>query len=285
MSNAESLERLLEQLGFKKYEKMCLITLLKYKVLSAREAYKYSGVPQPKIYETMNDLKQKGLIDIDVSKKIKIYRIKPKYIINNYIERVISALYELGEESKDHVEELYGSEESEEISFIGVAGLNKVLEFMHSEIDTAEESIAMFFSPLHFNQEIIALLVEKSQKVNINLFFHIEEDIENLINQLPKKITIRKIKNSIIEPLEMLFKMIEKFMSKEKMNLQIFNILKEMGLNINELLGILIIDQKKSLFRIPLPIDIPMMILTTLPEIVQFHINGFHNIMENSEVV
>ncbi len=280
------LEELLDQLGFKRYEIQCLSTLLKYKFLNAREAYKYSGVPQPKIYETMNDLKEKGLIDIDVSKKIKIYRIKPKYIIMNYIESEVKKINELGKESKNLIDNLYGSEESEEISFIGVAGMEKVLEFMYSEIDAAEKSIYMFYSPSHFNQKIITLLKKKkSQNVDVKLFFHKEEDISSLKNQLSKNIEIKKMRNSISKPLQMLFTMVEKFLTKEQSNSEIFDVIKKIGSDISEIFGILLIDEKKSLFRIPLPIETPMVILSTLPEIVEFHLEGIRKIMENSEVV
>ncbi len=65
------LEKLLQDFGFTQYEAQTLTTLIRYKTLNAHEIHKYSGVPQPKIYETMVKLQQKGFIDIYPKKKRK----------------------------------------------------------------------------------------------------------------------------------------------------------------------------------------------------------------------
>ena len=81
----DHLDELLQELNFTQYEAQSFITLIKYKMLSAREIHKYSGVPQPKIYETMIRLQKRGLIDIIPKGKKKIYMIKPREVLQEYL--------------------------------------------------------------------------------------------------------------------------------------------------------------------------------------------------------
>ncbi|MEJ2276473.1 MAG: hypothetical protein P8Y70_01805 [Candidatus Lokiarchaeota archaeon] len=59
--------------------------------------------------------------------------------------------------------------------------------------------------------------------------------------------------------------------------------LKKIGDNIYNIFGFIIIDEKKSFFQIPLPIETPIAIISTLPDIVAFHLQGMKEILRITE--
>jgi hypothetical protein len=61
-----------------------------------------------------------------------------------------------------------------------------------------------------------------------------------------------------------------------------FKIVKDIALNLNDIFGIILIDDTKSFFKIPLPVKTPMAIISSLPELVEFHQNGINAILASS---
>jgi hypothetical protein len=61
--------------------------------------------------------------------------------------------------------------------------------------------------------------------------------------------------------------------------LQIF---KELAKNLKIIFGLREIDDKKSFFRIPLPIYLPIAMMTILPKIIEFHKRGMNEMLTST---
>jgi sugar-specific transcriptional regulator TrmB len=274
------LEKLLQNFGFTQYEAQTLNTLIRYKTLSAREIHKYSGVPQPKIYETMIKLQQKGLIDIYPKKKKKVYLIKPKEVIQERLLNYSRKIQDLGQKSIEIIDNIYDTEEAEDLPFIGIAGETVLQEYIYMLIDTAKETIISFLPLSHYDEKIISILNKRKNDIEIKLIFH-DKKIGELENQL-SGIDKYYLNAPAFDIIKNILENIENFLPKEQKQAYSFHILKEIAIHLEDLFGLMIIDWKKSFFKIPIPIQLPMAILSMLPQLIDFHNLGMKKILESS---
>lgn len=274
------LEKLLQELGFTQYEAQTLATLIRYKMLSAREIHKYSGVPQPKIYETMIKLQQKGFIDIYPRKKKKVYLVKPKEVIQEYLLKYSRKIQDLGQRSIEIIDNIYDTEEAEEIPFIGIAGESMLQEYLHMLIDTAKETVISFLPLNHYDEKIISILAKRKNEIDIKLIFH-DRNIGDLENQL-SGIDKYFLNAPTFDIIKTLVENIENFLPSEHTKGYSFQIVKDIAMQLGNIFGLMIIDWKKSFFKIPLPIPLPMAILSMLPQLTSFHNRGIKEILASS---
>ncbi len=279
----DKLTVLLKSLNFTQYEAQVLETLIKYHILSAHELHKYSGVPQPKIYETMVKLQQKSFIDIIPKGRKKFFMIKPREYIQEKLLNYTKNVYQIGKNCVRIIEKIYNSEEAEEIPFIGIAGREKIQEYLYMLIDTAKSSVISFFPISHFDDKIISILNQRKDKLNIKLVFQDESVIE-IQKQLPK-VEFRILKSPAFNIMKEVFGKIEGFLHPNQVKSYSFQILKNIVFNLEEIFGLIVIDNRKSFFKIPIPIDLPMAIFSTSPEIVQFHSTGIEEILASSVLI
>lgn len=295
----KKLDDLLQQLNFTQYEAQCLNALIQYHTLDASGMSETSQVPKPKIYETMNKLKQRKLIDIIQEGRKKIFRAKSKEII---MENLLEYARDIDHRSKDAItliEEKYGTKEATEVPFIGIAGFNQLQDYINSLIDTAANSITCFLNLDHFTKDIINTINRRSKEIEIKIIFQDSSDIQSLKEKIPNveiyqlnlpafdiaKILIKNLINKdsmkqiisqgLIEDISKIPKM------KDTHGIQIFNDIAE---NIETIFGIMLIDGKKSFFKVPIPVSTPMAIVSTLPEIIEFHLKGLESILNVSSL-
>ncbi|MFX0071052.1 MAG: TrmB family transcriptional regulator [Candidatus Hermodarchaeota archaeon] len=82
------LKEFLKSLKISTYEVNSYISLLPTKNLTAREISKESGVPSGRIYEVLEDLKEKGMIRIDDSRPKRYSPISPNLALHNLINHL-----------------------------------------------------------------------------------------------------------------------------------------------------------------------------------------------------
>lgn len=272
---------LLKRLNFTQYEAQTLESLIKYHVLSAHELHKYSGVPQPKIYETMVRLQQKGFIDIIPRGRKKLYMAKPREFIQEKLLTYTRDIEKSGNDCVKIIDTIYNSEEAEEIPFIGVAGTERIQEYLYMLIDTAKTSIISFFPISHFDDKIISILKERSVELEIKLVFQDEPIAMKIQNKLPN-VEVRILESPALNNIQNLFSKIGGLLKPDQRNSYTFQIIKDIVLKLEEIFGLIVIDDKKSFFKIPLPIDLPMAIFSMSQEVVQFHSKGIKEILASS---
>ncbi|MFX1303814.1 MAG: TrmB family transcriptional regulator [Promethearchaeota archaeon] len=270
----------LKRLNFTQYEAKTLETLIKYNILSAHELHKYSGVPQPKIYETMVRLHQKGFIDIIPRGRKKLFMVKPREYIQEKLLNYTKQIQDNGNKCVEIIDKIYQSEETEEIPFIGIAGRERIQEYLYMLIDTAKKSFYSFFPLSHFDDKIISVLNQRKDNLDIKLVFQ-DGSVINLQKQLPK-IEFRMLKSPAFNKVKNIFGNLEGFLHPEQRKSYSFQILKNIVLKLEEIFGLIVIDNRKSFFKIPIPIDLPMTIFSTSHELVQFHLKGMNEILASS---
>lgn len=277
----DNLTLLLQRLNFTQYEAQTLETLIKYHILSAHELHKYSGVPQPKIYETMVRLQQKSFIDIIPRGRKKLYMVKPREYIQEKLLDYTKEIQNQGNDCVKIIDKIYSSEEAEEIPFIGVAGTDKIQEYLYMLIDTAKDSIISFFPISHFDAKIISILSKRDDKVKIKLVFQDKPIAMEIQKKLPN-VEVRILESPALNNIQNFFGKIEDFLQPDQKNSYTFQIIKDIVFQLEEIFGLIVIDDRKSFFKIPIPIDLPMAIFSTFHEVVQFHSKGIKEILASS---
>ena len=278
--NMDRLEPLLKEFNFTKYEAQILDTLIRYIVLSVREIHKYSGVPQPKIYENLVLLQKKGLVDVIHRKKKKLFMIKPKEKIQEHLLKFSRHIQAIGNKSLEIIDEIYSTEEAEEIPFMGVAGLESIRDFIYMLIDTAKKSFVSFFPLNFFDIKILTLLMQKAEDINIKII--LLDDVSDVFIEEYKQLGLYRLNTPAFDVIKEIISKIEHFLPLEHGKAYSFQIIKDLALNIKEIFGLILVDDKKSFFKIPLPVKLPMAILSSLPELVEFHTNGLNAILASS---
>ncbi|MHA1412551.1 MAG: TrmB family transcriptional regulator [Promethearchaeota archaeon] len=279
----DKLDGLLKKLNFTQYEAKILDTLIRYNSLSARELQKYSGVPQPKIYETVVKLQERDLVSIIPKGRKKIFMIKPKEVVQEQILKYTRDVNETSKKTIEIIEKIYNSEEAEEVPFVGIAGKEVIQEYIYMLIDTAKESFISYIPINLYNKKIYSLLKKRKNEIDIK-FIVLQDDLKKLPEEV-KGIPIYKLETPVYDKFKMLSEGIEKFLKPEDKSSHVYLVIKAIILNLRELFGLILVDKKRSLFRIPVPIEIPLAIMATLPELIKFHVKGVEEILKHCEKV
>jgi sugar-specific transcriptional regulator TrmB len=84
----------LKSLGLTDYEAKAYITLIKYGSMSGVELAKKAGIPQPRIYDVMKKLEERGLISISEGRPARYHSENPelalKRLVDNLITNIVS---------------------------------------------------------------------------------------------------------------------------------------------------------------------------------------------------
>lgn len=85
----------LQDLGLTEYESKVYLALVQHGKLNAKDISTYSGVPQNRVYETVETLKSKGLCDIIPGSPKGFEAFEPEIAINNLINNKEDGLKKL----------------------------------------------------------------------------------------------------------------------------------------------------------------------------------------------
>ncbi len=127
----DNLVKALERLGLKGYESQAYIALLKLKEATASEIASSSGVPQPRIYDVLESLARRGLIEYSVERPRKYRALPPASAIPLLVKKHIRELSETGRIISEELNRLFNMEHEGKgpnlwISHNVEVGLNKV---------------------------------------------------------------------------------------------------------------------------------------------------------------
>ncbi|MBD3339187.1 MAG: hypothetical protein GF353_08755 [Candidatus Lokiarchaeota archaeon] len=233
-------------------------------------------------------MKEKGLLEIVREGNKKLYRILPKERIQNYFIDLKEKIENQVDKCLDIIEEIYNTEETGDIPFIGLMGFNSLQKYLYMLLDTAKENINMFIQVMHYNKSIVEVINSKESSVEIKLLFENQEDLDEIRNKI-KNGTFYVLKNPIFERFQFFLQNLDKIGPK-LLNIEIKNSFvlekfKILGEKLPKVFGLVVIDSKTSMFKIPMPIELDMAILSTKDEVVNFHINGMNELLAASQKV
>jgi sugar-specific transcriptional regulator TrmB len=135
MPTEDQAVKLLEELRLTQYEARCLVALSRVGTSSAKRISQLSDVPRSRVYDAVDGLHQRGLVDVQQSEPRK-YRAVPKDELLETLRRehrsTITAL-------DTALEQLQTAEELEERGAWAIADHENVTHRMTSLIDDADE--------------------------------------------------------------------------------------------------------------------------------------------------
>jgi len=94
-----SLIQKLQSSGLTEYESKIFLALVNHGTLSAREISKFSGVPKNRVYDSVEDLKKRGMINVILGKVKKFQSVAPEKAITNLFNFQLSELENKKEEA------------------------------------------------------------------------------------------------------------------------------------------------------------------------------------------
>ncbi len=170
----DDIQRVMQSLGFTKYEIAIMIVLYKNGSLKADEIAKLSNVPLTRTYDALENLKRKKFITISLG--------RPRFYIPEPPEIAVNALLEL--EQNKH-KELFDNFSNQATTFLNMA---QDL-FKRHNTHIIPESLMTQFSTLKEAEEFTHKLINSAENT-IDIFTHvfnwfssIEEDIQNAIDR------------------------------------------------------------------------------------------------------
>jgi len=165
------------KLGLKEYEAKVYVTLLLYGPLTSTKLARVSKVPHPRIYDVIESLEEKGLIEISNTKPRKYKAIDPRISLMNFVGKQYYELLKCANQLIEIVSEFkladYG--EGVWISKGATAVDNLVREVVSSARN--ELLIAVYAD---FLKKYMDLLKEKSKDVSICLVLLGSEEFSEL---------------------------------------------------------------------------------------------------------
>ena len=115
----------------------------------------------------------------------------------------------------------------------------------------------------------------------IDLIFFKEEDAKEMKNR-NAEISTHFLQAPVLEFVEKIIDTMDVLLKPEQKKGRIYQNIKSLISNLHEMFGLMIVDEQKSLYRIPLPISLPMATISTHPEIVNYHLIEMKEILEAS---
>ena len=150
-------EELLEALGFTEYEAKCFVAATRVGTGTAKEVSEVADVPRARVYDCMDSLAERGLVDVQEANPKKYRAVRP--------ETAVATLQRAFETRFDRLNELLPelhatARESEDDDVWVIEGGADVAERMVALIEDADESVVVAIGAEGLlSEELLAALV------------------------------------------------------------------------------------------------------------------------------
>jgi len=236
---------LLEEFGLSKYEINALLTILSKGESYARELATETEIPFGRIYDVMNSLQEKGLVEIQRSRPMKFISKDPKTIISNLITKKESELDRLKTDAvtlEQEITRIYKRISEEKL-------------FWRTEV--GHESVNLFYDKLGEAKTEMLMYIDFYSMLMYSSSKSIQKSIQIMINaiQLFSKMVKKQVKiqlllgtSNIQEVEEKVFLPIAPFLRQ----------LEEIKIRLTPVLttSFAIIDQEKVILKITTPVEL-----------------------------
>ena len=148
----------LKELGLSEYEAGAYACLLRRGVSTAQEVSDGAGVPQPRVYDALDDLSEKGFVDIQPGRPKKFGPVDPDAAIERFCEfkqrqydDELAHMHQLGEQLVEAVDDDAASTDQSEICWT-YADRHRILEKLAELTAAATSEIRMITTPASFER-------------------------------------------------------------------------------------------------------------------------------------
>lgn len=129
----------LESLGLREYEAKCFVALVQLSDGTAKEVSKVASVPRSRVYDSLEKLQNRGLVDVRESNPRKYRGVSVETAIQTLRNEFTTHLETAGE----NLEELQVSPHNGDNEFWTVSGRENVTERGHELVDDAEREVVV----------------------------------------------------------------------------------------------------------------------------------------------
>jgi sugar-specific transcriptional regulator TrmB len=196
----------LKELGLSTYEASAYVCLLRRGVSTAQEVSDGADVPQPRVYDALGDLSEKGFVDTQPGRPKKFGPVDPDAAVDRYrqfkrrqYEAELSELGRVGEQFVDSVEDEPDPADRSEICWT-YSDRHRILEKLADLTTAADSEIRMITTPLSFehilNHHVDALAERASSGTDIQAIVSENGTISPTIYDRAQEIMdIRRVEN------------------------------------------------------------------------------------------
>lgn len=213
------LKKLLKELGLGSYEAAVYLKLLELGVAEASTIYREAHVPFGRVYEELNSLASKGLVEIQDTRPKKYMVKKPKVALNNLLkmrrddmEAQLQKTMDMASLVEDAILKRIPAKPMEKAFWTVAMGNQEISEMLRYNFDEAEKELCVITRGhvedrkkhfLPFKHEIIGSLVgvvKRGVKLRalVSAGFELPRDIVDVEKMKPllSKVEIRSIDNA-----------------------------------------------------------------------------------------
>lgn len=217
-------KKLLKEIGLNNYEVEVYLKLVELGIVEASILYKESKVPFGRIYEVLNSLVNKGLVEIQDTRPKKYMVKKPKIAFNNLLrnkkedmENQFKKTVETISKIEDSIIKRTPTEQKEKAFWTVAIGNNEIAEMMKYNFDEAEKELCIITRSqtedrkkqlaLAFQPEILNSLINAIKR-GVRLKVLVGENFEipkNVIEKEKLKLLLNKIEIKVMQEVKSYF--------------------------------------------------------------------------------
>lgn len=171
----------LEQLGLTEYEAKCFVALTRIKQGTAKDISHISDVPRSRVYDTVERLHKRGLVDVQQSEP-RQYRAVSKDTAFNKLRQDYNDSIETADAALEQVE---SAKTQEEKGLWAVANASHVTDRVEELLDDADEHVHLIIADeTTLNQEILDQLAATSNH-GVSILVEVpSEEVQERVQQL-----------------------------------------------------------------------------------------------------
>lgn len=151
----------LEELGLTEYEARCFVALTRLSEGTAKEISSVAEVPRPRVYDTVERLDQKGLVDVQQSTPRK-YKAVPTEVAVRRLRENFDSRIEAAENALQQVEE---PDSDEDEGMWAITDTDHVTDRIVALIDSAKETVHHLIAAEEvLDRDVLDALAEASDR-------------------------------------------------------------------------------------------------------------------------
>lgn len=168
--NGSTLTTVLEDAGLSPYQAEAYVTVLELGSASATDVADKSGVPDPRIYDVLRDLEQRGYVETYEQDSLHVRAYSPESVLEDLRGRA-----ERFEDAANEIEGLWESPEIDSHTVSLVKRIDTVLDKAEAKIRAAENQVLIAVSQSQYVRLRDALKDAHDRGVHVRLAIYVEE--------------------------------------------------------------------------------------------------------------